>query len=764
MSNSYLLDPLVTGDSLQSELRTRSKEYYETSVSLKKLPIHEAQGWYVLRQNKNNIRIRLDKPTYELVEDELWSLYARLGFTELNKNREFNIKCGNATTRKIDIFAKDDETVIISECTSAELPGTKKSLTYLIDKIKSYREDVIKATHNHYGKKFRPKFGWVIATRNIVWTTPDLERADEADITVIKDQELDYYAQLQKHLKTAARYQFLANLFPEKTIKELDLKVPATKGKMGGTNFYTFLISPEQLLKIAYIGHKNSKGQDALETYQRMLKPRRLKEIADYINDGGRFPTNIVVNLQYKRNLSKKNLSFSKKDEIGELCFGELILPNCYATAWIIDGQHRLYGYALSDRSKDSVVPVLAFVNLDATAQKNLFVDINNKQVKVPRGLLLDLYSELHWGSNDPTEAITSLSSKVTKVLGSEIDSPLKRRILIGEQQKTNFTCLTITTLATALIKEQLIGTPNLSDGILVSGPIGDPDLKKALNRSTKFLSLYLSSFKAALPIQWELGDAKGGYICTNNSIAALLKVLKAIFDVLERIESIDVKSQSPEDLMIEVSRYSKHLIDWLTNLSDDKFTSLRSKVGSKGQIAVAWEMQQSIYDKNNNFKPKGLQKWMESFDKIGTTEAKELIDEIQLSMLTFTLSELKKLHGEELKHWWYEGIPHAVRTKCVTRKEEERGKLEAYQYLDLLDYKTIAAASSNWSKIYQSYFSLGDQQGDKNKKLNWILQLNDIRKTVSHPERGLLTKEQVDFVKDLHGKLKNNLGEHWIK
>lgn len=751
MSNSYLLDPLVTGDSLKSELRMRCKEYYEASVPVKKLPLYEGKGWYVFREYKNTTRIRLNKPIYELVEDELWSLYARLGFKELNKKREFKIKCGNTTSRKIDLFAKDDETVIISECTSAEVPGTKKSLTNLIDKIKSYREDVIKAVRNHYGKTFNPKFGWVIATRNVVWTEADLERADEAKITVIRDQELDYYGQLQRHLKEAARYQFLANLFSGNAIKELELKVPATKGKMGGTTFYTFLISPEQLLKIAYIGHKGSKGQDALETYQRMLKPKRLRDIANYINDGGKFPTNIVVNLHYKR-----NLSFNKKDEIGGLVFGELTLPNGYATAWVIDGQHRLYGYALSDREKSSVVPVLAFVNLDATAQKNLFVDINHKQVKVPRGLLLDLYSELHWGSSDPVEALTSLASKVTKVLGSEIGSPLKGRIIIGEQKKTSYMCLTITTLATALMKEQIIGFPNLKDGVLMGGPIGDPDLNKALKRSTKFLSLYLSSFKTALHVQWELGDAKEGYICTNNAIAALLKVLKAIFDVLERIDGIDLRSQSPEDLMACVSKYSGHLINWLTKLSAEKFSSLRSKVGSKGQIAVAWEMQQSIYDKDANFKPRGLLGWMESFDKVGTAETKILVDEIQLSMLQFTLSKLKESYGEG---WWYEGIPSNVRTKCATRKEEERGKLEAYQYLDLLDYKTIAAASVNWSKIFQPHFSLGDQQGDKSKKLDWILQLNDIRKTISHPERGLLTKKQVDFVKDLRGKLNNKIG-----
>lgn len=754
MTESSFLEPLVTGDSLLSELKIRSKDFYEASVAKKKAPIHEESGWYVFRENKTNCRMRLNKEPYELVEDELWSLYARLGFDELNKNREFRIKCGKSTSRKIDVFAKDTETVLISECTSAEIAGTKKSLTKLIDKIKSYRDDVVKAVHGHYGAQFRPKFGWVVATRNIVWSDNDLERAKEADITVLRDEDLEYYAQLQKHLKSAARYQLLANIFEGKSVKGLALKVPATKGRMGGVDYYTFSVRPADLMKIAYVGHKNSKGPEAIETYQRMLKTKRLKDIAAYVNDGGKFPTNIVVNLQYK-----KNPIFNKKEQLGELTFGELQLPSNYSSAWVIDGQHRLYGYALSDRENDSVVPVLAFVNLDSTSQKKLFVDINHKQVKVPQGLLLDLYSELHWGSDDSTECLMSLSSKITKALSTNINSPFKDRIIVGEQKKTSYTCLTITTIAMSLFKEQLLGTPDAKKNSIVIGALGDEDLQKALKRATAFLRLYFGSLKESLPEQWERGDAPGGWVCTNNATVAFLKVLRAIFEVLEKQHHLDLNSLNVDDLFSEVKGYSKHLEAWLKGLDDQSFVSLRSKVGSKGQISVAWEMQQEIYEKNQNFLPDGLQEWIASFDKSGTENSKKLVDQIQLSMNKCVLGELKNEHGSS---WWYEGVPSTVRTKCVTRKEEEKGMHEPEQYLDLIDYKTISLASSHWSKIFQHYFVLDEQQGDKKKKVAWIVQLNEIRKIVSHPERGLLTTDQVDFVKKLHSELQNNLGEYW--
>ena len=169
--------------------------------------------------------------------------------------------------------------------------------------------------------------------------------------------------------------------------------------------------------------------------------------------------------------------------------------------------------------------------------------------------------------------------------------------------------------------------------------------------------------------------------------------------------------------------------------------------------------MQQAIYVHDQNFQPNGLKEWMESFDKSGTENTKKLTDQIQLSMNRCVLGELEKEHGTQ---WWYDGVPSTVRTKCATRREEEKGIHDAEQYLDLIDYKTIALASSHWSKIFQKYFVIDDQQGDKKKKLAWMDKLNDIRKIESHPERGLLTTDQVDFVKNLHVRLEKNLEGYW--
>ena len=107
-------------------------------------------------------------------------------------------------------------------------------------------------------------------------------------------------------LKTA-RYQLLAHLFKGIVLKASAKKVLATEG-MGGAKYYTFLASPADLLKISFVAHKALAGDD--DTYQRLVQSSRLKKIGEYIDNGGQFPTNIVINFK-----QKKPLSFEQKEK-----------------------------------------------------------------------------------------------------------------------------------------------------------------------------------------------------------------------------------------------------------------------------------------------------------------------------------------------------------------------------------------------------------------------------------------------------------------
>ena len=152
------------------------------------------------------------------------------------------------------------------------------------------------------------------------------------------------------------------------------------------------------------------------------------------------------------------------RETFGDKALGVLHLPPTYASAWVIDGQHRLYGYAYAResggyRQDSTALPVLAFENLPADREMNLFIDINSKQVKVSTGLLVELYANLHWESTEPEEAFQALLSRIASQLNSDPTSPLHDRMVVTGKKKTQFRCLTQTSIRDGLHVAKLLGT-----------------------------------------------------------------------------------------------------------------------------------------------------------------------------------------------------------------------------------------------------------------------------------------------------------------
>ena len=121
-------------------------------------------------------------------------------------------------------------------------------------------------------------------------------------------------------------------------------------------------------------------------------------------------PPYIVINFK------QDNLQFDQKERFGETATGTLTLPSKYGSAWVIDGQHRLYGYAYATRSPDedhSVVSVLAYENLPVREEIKLLVDINTEQVKVSRNLVNEIVSSLNVDDPDPKKRLDALCARV---------------------------------------------------------------------------------------------------------------------------------------------------------------------------------------------------------------------------------------------------------------------------------------------------------------------------------------------------------------
>ena len=757
------LGPVVSGDDITSELNPRkSKDMFKsvsgssTKLIAEKTKLEEAEGWRTVRRNAKSTRMAKEKPVNEHLEDELWCILAQMGFKEMSKGRQFTISVKDGLPpRQIDVFAKDDETVIIVECTQRDTPG-KKPMGQLIDKIRAIRPDLFKSIRKAYAKEAKLKIKYAIATRNISWTDVDLAKCKEAQIGVITDGEIDYYTALVQHLKRAARYQFLGHMFAGQKIDGLAREVVATRGKMGGETFYTFLIKPDELLKIAYVGHKASRDIENLDTYQRMLQPRRLKKIAEYISAGGKFPTNIVVNLKTGR---KTRLRFEVKETFGDEAWGILHLPPNYASAWIIDGQHRLYGYVYVRGTKgfnrdSTVLPVLAYENLPAEKEMKLFVDINSKQIKVSTSLLVELYADLHWRSSDPEEAFQGLLSRIASLLNSETTSPLRDRMVVTGKRKTQYRCLTQTSIRDGLDIAKLMGT--LTKGAIVPGPLSTGnanDYDANLSKGVSVLSECLRLFSTELPNHWTLGDGAGGYLCTNNGIRALFHVIKDVADHIRQNDGTDLCLFNADETYAEFKPYLLALIDFFRSASAQEIQSFR-RIGSS-LTAVrqqAFGIEAHINRRMPNFRPTGLQEYLESRDQAGTEEAAARVTTIHRSLYAFVIGTLKRHYGTEAKIWWTKGIPLKIRQQSTAEWEAKNREGEEESQLYLISY--IEICHNNWDLV-KAIISL-DANNKNNKRANtkWIQDLNEIRKITTHPERGVLTTDQVAFVNEIFEKV----------
>ena len=162
-----------------------------------------------------------------------------------------------------------------------------------------------------------------------------------------------------------------------------------------------------------------------MPTYQRIIKKNRLTSVRDFINNGGYFPNSIIISIDTSGKGLVFDQSATKVDgAISKL--GILHIPKRYRTAYIIDGQHRLYGYSDSKYASTNTVPVVAFVDLDRTEQIKLFMDINENQKAVPKSLRVTLNADMLWESSDKNEQRQALRSKIAQMLGEEPTSPLR--------------------------------------------------------------------------------------------------------------------------------------------------------------------------------------------------------------------------------------------------------------------------------------------------------------------------------------------------
>ena len=529
--------------------------------------------------------------------------------------------------------------------------------------------------------------------------------------------------------------------------------MPAIRGRLGGRTFYSFVSTPEQLLKICFVNHRTLADPLALPTYQRLVKRSRLKAIGEFIKDGGYFPTNILINFDEKRPFEKM-----ANDERADVQFGNLYLPDRYKSAWIVDGQHRLYGYSLIDPkySKQNVA-VIAFEGLRREDEANLFVTINHEQKTVPRTLLDELDADLKWGSSIPSERLASISARVVQVLAETVGGSLFRRVVAQGMSGDDLTCLTMPEIKGGIVRSHLVGSLAQKRKLLVSGPLSADKDERTVRRAAHAINLYLDHLRAANPKRWDSGRT-GGF-CVNVGVRAILLLFNGLIRHAEVVRrNFEAANATPEEIVAEAISISKPLVKFIQSAPDSEFLErFAGRYGSGGPLDYFYELAQTIWEQDKSFDPDGLSEYRASRDDQRIKEAEGTIKFIENRVTEIVINYFKKIHGSN--YWTYIGTKE-LRVKAYERQQEDapEKQLELDAYLDFIDKKKIIEKSENWT-AFKPYFDI-PLPGEKGyaKNLKWMDRLNELRRIVAHPHKRAFKSDDLAFLEWIKGAFEEKL------
>ena len=434
-------------------------------------------------------------------------------------------------------------------------------------------------------------------------------------------------------------------------------------------------------------------------------------------------------------------------DEIAEVQFGRLYLPDKYKSAWIVDGQHRLYGYSLIDPkySKQNVA-VIAFEGLKREDEANLFVTINHEQKTVPRTLLDELDADLKWGSSVPSERLASVAARIVQALAETVGGPLFRRVIAQGMKGDDVICLTMPEIKGGIVRSRLIGSLAQKRKLIVSGPLSADRDERTVVRATEAINIFFQYFKSANAARWDSGRLGG--LSVNVGVRAMLLLFDALIKhAVTKRKNFDPNNANPKEIVDETIAVAKPLAEFFQSASDKEFAErFAARYGSGGPLDYFYELSQTIWEHDKSFSPEGLAEYLASKDDKRIKEAEDTIKFIENRITDIVISYFKRLHGNN--YWNYIGTKE-MRVKAYERQQEDapEKQLEMEAYLDFIDKKKIIEKNENWG-IFKHYFDI-PLRGEKGyaKNLKWMDRLNELRRIVAHPHKRAFKSDDLEFL-----------------
>ena len=749
---------MIAGDltMLNSKFKSKKTPYDFLTIDLNEYDDYMKNGWEVVTTLKRKMKIQREKDTGRRFEDEVWCMFYNLGFRTLNYDEHLEVPWGRGSGdhHQLDVVAVDDEAIFVVECKAAD-KSKNANFKKEIDNLCQYKEGVTKALRQIYGDK---KVKFVFATRNYKFseTSEDLQRLKDNKVYHFNENSYNYINNLIKAYKSSVKYQFYGLMFKDELINDKKIKVPALKGTMGGHDYYMLSIEPDKLLKIGFVLHRTKVNDSMAPTYQRLLVPSRLKGITKFIDEGGYFPNSIIVNFDSPKN--KLKIQFEPSSNVGESTnsrLGILSIPNAYGIAFIIDGQHRVYGYAGSKYKDTNTIPVVAFDNIDSQEQLKIFMDINENQKSVNPSLRLDLAEDINWDSERADSRMLALRSSIIKVLTRDSNSVLYNKISVGEDSAK----LTLKPFVNALNKSSLL--PKASNKTYTQDvdvclyDCNNLDHNKAMNDAKKRITNLLRDSYAYMYDKLE-EDIFKNFFEDNRGTYAFIVIVGSLNRYLINSGHLTQKSTTEQQIQA-MSPYFDVIADYLTNLPTEHRNTLFIVKGAGADTTWLHMFENAINEKYHDFQPDGLKEWKESQDGNLQQEGQNYGKQIEQILHDRVLNKLQELHGEKWEKTVFE-----IKARCLQRmssdfpEDSDIDENNWSDYMQASDYKDII--EKNWiltkenDEMYITFekeFSIRLSEDDPFKsrkdKLKWLNDLISYRNSWTSTKPKPLTRGQVN-------------------
>ncbi len=506
----------------------------------------------------------------EILENETWLMFYKIGFQKLNINRQCEVKYGrenSLSSKNVDIVGESNEIRVYVECTTQKDDSLKiKQWSSEVEEIRKFE----KANDETINKNVV----FIYCNNNSI-STIDRAVLEKKGIVYLNPAIIDYFLELKSQYSKLAYFQLISYLCKKQEIKSIStesLEIPAIRTKYGKNTFaYLFGVHPATLIPLSTVPHRKLDFDDNLNhNYQRLIKKSKVNAIKKFIeNDRGIFPTNIIISIE------SKDFRFNQFGKaINDIQHGTLILPKSYHSINIIDGQHRLFAYDGLAQAKKDLIYVVAFEHMDLEDQIKTFIDINEKQTKVSPSLLWDLYPSIL-----PKENIKYRISILVKNLNESHDSPLFGVIKYDSAPFSDSEPrLSLESICTAIKAEKTVETIDRIMGLL-NIPNSNDSIALIL------LQIWFNSIKNIGFDHWNRKDPTLNLLRSNQGFGALLKVFsEVILDLYKKDKLISFNKNHLEPISSEFKAYVKPVILAVNSLSTKDDIKKWKRVGEGGK------------------------------------------------------------------------------------------------------------------------------------------------------------------------------------